>query len=400
MRIAHAVDCMEIGGAETLVAQMCHLQREQGHDPCVYAVAALGSLGERLRDEGFLVQPHMGRNLPEASRNFFRAFKRSQPDVVHLHNARPTIYGAAAARIAGVPSIVSTRHGLVAAPRRLAVELKYAVAAAWCDWIVGVCDATVNNLKTIHNIPAHKIVGVYNGAAPLQRVEVERRPPKNGLTLLYVGRLAAVKNLGFLLKAFHTAHSARLDLRLWMVGDGLEREPLERLAADLGITGQVTFWGQQLDVTPFFSAADVFIMSSKSEGLPMSLLQGFSLGLPAIVTDVGGMADAVRISKAGLSVSANDPSEMASAILRLAGSESERRQFSINAEAAFRSCFTPGAVVNAYMDLYRNTARARSAATAAGDVRKQLVRGVTMNQEMGRAPVRFEGGRGQKQKAR
>ena len=125
----------------------------------------------------------------------------------------------------------------------------------------------------------------------------------------------------------------------------------------------MTFWGQQLDVAPFFSAADAFIMSSKSEGLPMSLLQAFSLGLPAIVTDVGGMAEVVRLAKAGYTVSATDPAEMAAAILRLADSDAEREQFSANAEAAFHSRFTLQTMVDAYMDLYRDTARARRATT-------------------------------------
>jgi glycosyltransferase involved in cell wall biosynthesis len=366
MRIVHAVDCMEVGGAETLVSQMCRLQREQGHDPCVFTVGTLGPLGEKLRDEGFVVQPHMGRSWSEAPLGFFRAFKRRRPDVVHLHNARPTIYGAAAARMAGVPSIVSTRHGLVAAPRRLPVELKYALAAACCDWIVGICDATVNNLKSVHTVPARKIVRVYNGAAPLQRVAIEQRPPNSGFTLLYAGRLAPVKNHGLLLNAFRAAHSVMPDLRLWMVGDGMERKKLEKLAAELGISEKVTFWGQQLDVAPFFSAADAFIMSSEAEGLPISLLQGLSLGLPAIVTDVGGMAEAIQISRAGITVSATDPSEMVAAILRLAGSESERRQFSTSAEAAYRARFTPKIMSDAYMDLYLNTVRVRRSAGFGG----------------------------------
>jgi glycosyltransferase involved in cell wall biosynthesis len=124
----------------------------------------------------------------------------------------------------------------------------------------------------------------------------------------------------------------------------------------------VTFWGQQLDVAPFFSAADAFIMSSKSEGLPMSLLQAFSLGLPAVVTDVGGMAEVVRLAKAGLTVPVTDSAEMAAAILRIAGSDAEREQFSKNAEATFHSSFTLQTMVDAYMNLYRNTTRARRAA--------------------------------------
>src|ERR1035441_3868402 len=266
MKIAHVVDSMEIGGAETLVSQMCRLQREQGHDPCVYAVAALGVLGERMRKEGFVVQPNVGRHLPDATRNLFRLFKEARPDVVHLHNPTPTIYAAAAARIAGVPSIVSTRHSLVAPPRNLVMELKYTIAAKFCDWIVGICDATTNNMKSAHSAPGRKIVRIYNGTLALPRVAKEQWPPKSGFTLVYVGRLEPVKNHVLLLNAFRSALSSRPDLRLWMVGDGSERKRLESLATELGIAAAVTFWGQQLDVAPFFSAADAFVMSSKSEG--------------------------------------------------------------------------------------------------------------------------------------
>jgi glycosyltransferase involved in cell wall biosynthesis len=364
MKIAHVVDSMEVGGAEMLVSQMCHLQREQGHDPCVYAVLTLGPLGEQMQKEGFAVQPNVGRHLSDATRNFFRIFKESHPDVVHLHNPTPTIYAAMAARMAGVPSIVSTRHSLAAHPRRLIVELKFAFAASFCDWIVGICDATTNNLKSIHSVPARKIVRVYNGAAPLKRVPREQWPLKTGFTLVYVGRLEPVKNHALLLNAFRAALSSMPGLRLWMVGDGSERKTLESLAAEFGIASQVTFWGQQIDVAPFFSAADAFIMSSSSEGLPISLLQAFSLGLPAIVTDVGGMAEVVRLAKAGFTVPVTDPAGMAEAILRLAASDAQREQFSMNAEQAFHSRFALETMVDAYMDLYRNTARARRAEKA------------------------------------
>jgi glycosyltransferase involved in cell wall biosynthesis len=359
MKIAHIVDSMEVGGAETLVAQMCPLQRVQGHDPRVYTVLALGPLGERMQREDFFVQANVARHLTDATRNFLRIFKEWQPDVVHLHNPTPTVYAAVAARLAGVPSIVSTRHSLVARPRRFILELKYAVAAGFCDWIVGICDATTTNLKNIHTVPARKIVRVYNGADPLHRVPRQMWPPKTGFTLVYVGRLEPVKNHALLFNAFRAALTAMPELRLWMVGDGSQRMMLESLAAQLDITAQVTFWGQQLGVEPFYSAADAFIMSSSSEGLPMSLLQAFSLGVPAIVTDVGGMAEVVRLAQAGYTVSPADPAEMSNAILRLAGNSADRQKFSMNAEATFQSRFTLQAMVDAYLDLYRNTPRAR-----------------------------------------
>lgn len=89
----------------------------------------------------------------------------------------------------------------------------------------------------------------------------------------------------------------------------------------------------------------------------MSLLQAFSLGLPAIVTDVGGMAEVVRLAQAGFTVPASDPAGMATAILQLAAGDAERQRFSANARDAFQSRFTLQAMVDGYMNLYRNTAR-------------------------------------------
>ena len=357
MKIAHVVDSMEVGGAEILVSQLSRLQRQQGHDPRIYAIAALGALGQQMRDEGFAVQSNIGHHLPDAVRNFCRLFKESRPDVVHLHNPTPTIYAAAAARMAGAAGIVSTRHSLVAPPRKFAVELKYALAARFCDWIVGICDATTANLRSLHGLTADKIVRVYNGAVPLTRMAQAEDVSKSYFTLVYVGRLAPVKNHALLLNAFHSALLSMPNLRLWMVGDGTERKALEGLASELNIASKVRFWGQQLDVAPFFSAADAFVMSSRSEGLPISLLQAFSIGVPAIVTDVGGMAEVVRLAGAGYTVSPTNPEEMAEAILRLASSAGERERLSVNASAAFKERFTLQAMVDAYMELYQKTPR-------------------------------------------
>jgi glycosyltransferase involved in cell wall biosynthesis len=362
MKIAHVVDSMEVGGAETLVSQMCRLQRAQGHYPTIYAIASLGPLGEQLRREGFVVRANMARHLPDAFRLFYRIFKESRPDIVHLHNPTPTVYAAISARSSGVCRIVSTRHGLVEGPHAIVAELKYAVAAAFCDHIVGICETTVDNLRRLHTIPARKIVRIYNGVMPIERILPAMCPPKKGLTVLFVGRLAAVKNLSLLLKAFRTALSSRPDLRLWIVGDGPERSSLERLATESNIVREVTFWGQQLNVAPFFSAADIFLMSSISEGLPLSLLQAFSAGLPSIVTDVGGMAEAVRLSKAGIVVPPANSLTMAAAILELADNDHKRLGFSANAVSTFHTEFSLQHMVGAYESLYvdRNSSIAKT----------------------------------------
>ncbi len=364
MKIAHVVDSMDVGGAETLVSQMCRLQRQLGHEPLVCAISTLGDIGKQMLADGFEVRTHLGRNLPTGSRNLYRLFNEIQPDVVHIHNPTPTIYAAPAARMAGVPSILSTRHSLASAPHNVAAEIKYAFAAQFCDWIVGICDATAENIRKMHSVPARKIVRVYNGAMPLRRTPKDQRLAKSGFTYVFVGRLQPIKNLSLMLNAFKLAMASAPNLRLWIVGDGTEREMLEKLAVTLDIKEQVTFWGQQLDVAPFFSSADAFIMSSRSEGLPVSLLQAFSLGLPAIVTRVGGMAEVVQRSEAGIVVPAGNPTEMATAILKLAENSENRLRFSKNAEAAFNRDFDVQIMLANYMDLYQNTPRARGRRTS------------------------------------
>jgi glycosyltransferase involved in cell wall biosynthesis len=359
MKIAHVVDSMEVGGAETLVAQMCQLQRELGHDPQVYAIAGLGALGKKMQAEGYRVEAKVGRHLVDSSLEFLRLFRGFRPDVVHLHNPTPTIYAAPAARLAGVSSVISTRHSLVAPPRNQVMERKYAIAARFCDWVVGICDATVINVKDAGSAPAKKILRIYNGTVAVSPEPAAMWPTKNGFTLLFVGRLEEVKNLPFLLTALRDAIAENPAIQLWIVGDGTQRVCLEQLSQELGLSSNVTFWGQQLEVARFFSAADVFVMSSVSEGLPMSLLQAFSIGMPAIVTEVGGMAEVVRFANGGATVPVTDSRAMTAAILDFATQARQREQFSANAKAAFQSHFTLRAMVDSYLKLYRDTPRAR-----------------------------------------
>lgn len=357
MKIVHVVDSMEMGGAETLVSQLCRAQRDEGHEPQVYAIAALGALGEQMQADGFPIRSNIGVHLSDSTRNFYKLFKSSTPDIVHIHNPTPTIYAAAAARIARVPGIVSTRHSLVAPPHNRLMEMKYAIAARFCDLVVGICDATTSNLKKLGTVPQRKIVRIYNGAALIRKLPMAECPAKTGFTLVFVGRFQPVKNLPLLLSAFRIALASMPELRLWMVGDGSERGQLQQLSSDYEISEKMTFWGQQLDVAPFLSAADAFIMSSSSEGLPISLLQAFSCGLPSIVTDVGGMAEVVRLANAGIVVPAANATAMANAILKLVADSTRREQFALQAESTFHSRFSLQVMADAYMQLYLQTQR-------------------------------------------
>ncbi|HEU4636907.1 MAG TPA: GT4 family glycosyltransferase PelF [Edaphobacter sp.] len=352
MKIIHVVYSLEMGGAEILVAQLCRLQRAHGHDVSVIAYSNLGTLGEQLVEEGFSVVVLGEAPFTKTFLRFVGAFRRLRPDVVHCHNPAPTLQAAIPARLAGTHSVISTRHSLVAPPYDLKEEKAFNFVARFCDRVVGICDATCENLRNTPGARREKIVRIYNGVDPVVPVSEESRPAKKGLILLFVGRLAAIKDLSTLIRATAIAVQRLPDLQLWIVGHGAERDHLDALVAELGVGANVTFWGERLDVAGFFRSADIYCMSSVSEGLPMSLLQAMSVGVPAIVTDVGGMAEVVKNSNAGLTTPVGDPDAMADAIVQLASDPERRQVLANNASDSYKQHFTLERMNASYVELY------------------------------------------------
>ncbi len=351
MKIVHVVYSMEMGGAEMLVAQLGSIQRDAGHHVTVCAYSMLGPLGQLLRDEGLTVHVFGEAPVWKTMLRYLRLFRTLRPDVVHCHNPAPTLQAAMGARLAGA-RVISTRHSLVSPPYDVSAERKYSlIARLFVHHIAGICEITCHNLRGAPLASVKKIVRVYNGVAPLEPAPpVEAEP--GAFVLLFVGRLAAVKDLSTMLRAFALAIRREPRLRLWIVGDGEIRPVLEQLALGLDLQERVRFWGQRLDTPTFYAAANCFVMSSLSEGLPMSLLQSMASGLPAIVTAVGGMEEVVSLSRGGLRVPVGDVDAMAEAMVSVAADDAARVTFGQNAQRAFHQHFTLRQMHEAYLHLY------------------------------------------------
>src|SRR6202521_2649976 len=352
LSIAHVGDSMEMGGAEKLTATLCRLQRDRGHTASVHCLYRLGVLGEELRAEGFEVILHHPCSFFHLMRCLYKAFRRSLPDVVHCQNATAAIVAALPARLAGVKTVIVTRHGLVKPPYQLRRELKFALASRWCDWIVGVCESTRTNLLAAPFAARGKIIHIYNGALPADIQAVPR--PKRGFTLLHVGRLAPTKDHATLLRAFALTRTHHPDVQLWMVGDGPLESSLRELSKELGLSDCVTFFGEQANVSPFMLAADLFVISSVTEGLPVSLLEAMSVGLPAVVTDVGGMGEIARLSGAVKLVPSSDPEGLAGALCDEVARRQELPKMGRLASYCYEQYFKPERMLDDYMSLYNH----------------------------------------------
>jgi glycosyltransferase involved in cell wall biosynthesis len=147
------------------------------------------------------------------------------------------------------------------------------------------------------------------------------------ILVLSMGRLSAQKSLPFMLEVFASAYVENRKLHLLIVGDGPERGSLEALAESLGINQSVSFEGNQIDVRPYLSAADIFVLPSVSEGISNALLEAMSAGLTCLATPVGGNSEVLAHGICGLILPVGDLSAWSRALVEISLSPELRMQF-------------------------------------------------------------------------
>jgi glycosyltransferase involved in cell wall biosynthesis len=357
LRIAHVNYSLQVGGAETVTAELCRRSRDRGHTVQLDCLAGDGPIGAMLRAEGFPIHVHGPAGRLTVSRSLYRSLREFRPDVVHLHNSGATTLGAPVARLAHVPVIISTRHGITHAGETPARLLQFGLASRLCTRIVGVCQAVTDHLRGLRWVPGGRLVTVYNGAAPAPVTAPATPLPQNGFTLVWIGRLSSPKDPATLLRALAQARRERPDLRLWFVGDGELRSSAEALRAELGLGDAVTFWGTRRDVGAILAAADLFVLSSRSEGLPISLLEAMAASKPSLATDAGAMRELIEGGACGLVVPRGDVDAMARALLAIARDPAQCERWSQAARLHYGAHFTPDRMAESYLKLYRECLR-------------------------------------------
>jgi glycosyltransferase involved in cell wall biosynthesis len=181
--------------------------------------------------------------------------------------------------------------------------------------------------------------------------------------LVFVGRLAPIKRVDILIRAVAELARMRPAVRAVIVGDGAQNDQLRALARDLGVAGQITFAGHQRRVAPFLRQSKVFVLTSETEGLALSLMEAMMCGLPAVVPRVGDLGDLVVDGVNGYMVSDSDPRTYAARIAVLLNDESRYARFSTAARDAARPYETAAAVRRWDGVLMGSTSTTRRAST-------------------------------------
>jgi len=361
LRIAQMLESDGPGGAETMLVSLSEALRDRGHTVIPVGPArGVGWLSARLRDAGFDRQTFSIRHPIDwqCLRGMIEVLRAKQIEVVHSHEFTMAVYGAAAARWLGIPHVI-TMHGsqYVTSKRRRRIALRWAFRAS--AHVVGVSNDTTSHLRSRLGLPQGVIRTITNGVPhlPGNRMATRRAlgVADGELLLLAVGNLIVRKGHAQLIRALANARpTPDVPWRLAIAGQGEERDRLIAVAEQYGVADRVQLLGQRADVFDLHAAADIFVMPSLWEGLPLALLEAMHAGTAIVASRTSGIPEAITNGVDGLLTPPGDERALTEALERLLADPVERARLGAAALARARAKFSMDRMTTEYEELYRD----------------------------------------------
>ena len=353
IRVLRVIARLNMGGPALHVAYLTEGLASRGYDTTLVT----GSLARGEESMAFVAEEKGARivRIPQLSREISPVYdvvsvarlvsliREVRPHVLHTHTAKAGAVGRLAAILAGdarPPVVVHTFHGHVLRgyfdPLRTEVfrRLERRLAAA-STTLIAISPEVRDDLVELGIAPPERFSLVRLG------VELDRRLADDdaaararmrrlfGLqderyTIGWVGRMTGIKRPDDILEAFARLRGGGVDAVLCMVGEGPDRDAVERKAHAMGLARHCLFPGYQRDIGAFYSMFDVFLLASANEGTPVTAIESLASGTPVVATRVGGVPDVVRDGVDGILVPPGDPGAIAEALRRLASDPGER----------------------------------------------------------------------------
>ena len=335
IKILHIIDSGGLYGAEIMLLHLAAEQIKQGHQP---VIASIGEkhisekpLEKEARKRGIAVQKFRmtpGPN-PFGAMQLLQFARNEKFDLLHSHGYKGNILlGFIPRKIRRLP-LLTTVHGWtsVAGLTKMRVyEALDAVALRLVDGVVLVNGAMLANpkIKGVQKRKLHVIPnGIPNSFSPEHGVSNDNLDPsivsfcKSKTTIGSIGRLSTEKGYRYLIQALAALVAEGVDCQLVIIGEGYERPRLERLISDLKLHGRVLMPGYREQAGQYIPHFSVFVMSSLTEGLPITLLEAMQSKVPVLATNVGGIPEVLENGRAGLLVQPRDVNGLATAMKQM-----------------------------------------------------------------------------------
>lgn len=335
LKIAYVITRSDvIGGAAVHLLDLALGVKNAGHDVALY-VGGSGILVDKAKKLGLdcIVLKHMRREIRLGSDllGFFELrniFEKTKPDLIHLHSSKAGILGRLAAKSTGFPAVF-TAHGWaftegVSSKKRFLYVRVERFMAMLSDAIIAVSE--YDRQLALHSSVGNEILinTVHNGMPNMPRLQ-RSRSQGSIVKLIMVARFDAQKDHSLLISAVSQLEDQNWHLEF--VGDGPLLEQAIIHVQALGLAERISFSGACNDVAKRLEHANVFLLISNWEGLPLTILEAMRAGLPVIASSVGGVPEAVVHDRTGFLVPRADVQELTKSIQNLLSSEELRLSF-------------------------------------------------------------------------
>lgn len=362
IRILFVNHSFATGGIETMIIDMIRLLPKEVFEPEVAVFEAGGSLERILVEQGVPIH-HLhkkaGMDLELVTR-LRRLIQHRNIAVLHSHNFSAWLYSALAAWSVGGIWHVHTEHSGVERSRRRYFAER--LLSRFTNHVIAVSAHVLDVMTRDIGISPSRVSVIQNGVNtsrftpdPMLRVQTRQNLEltEQDFVVGIVARLAPVKNHALLLRAFA---SFGIDLpmrkKLLIVGDGAERAMLEDLSRQLGVDSITHFLGERRDTEALLNAMDVYVLSSISEGMNLTLLEAMSSGLPVVATAVGGNVEIVEHEISGFLVPVDNPLELGQRLQQLAVDRQLRQRLGSAGRASTVKRFSEQTMIDQYLSRY------------------------------------------------
>ncbi len=349
-----------IGGAESFGFGLSAELARRGHEVLLLANRKNGELFARPRPEGLNLAEldRKNRRDPRILGFLVGSIRRFRPDVIHSHNFEANTWARSLGLLfPGIP-VFCHEHSGSKSEQPIHRYWMDRLLFARCSGVFAVSESVRAVLETKHHVPARKLSLIRNGI-DLERFAPPAEARRDPLAAVCVANLSEIKNHRLLLKAWREVHTALPEASLTLVGDGALRPELEQQARSSGLGESVRFVGVQSDVRPYLWSSSVFVLSSRWEAMPLSVMEAMACGLACVVPAVGGLPEIVTDGRTGRLVPPQDAPALACALRELLeGSELARGMGNRAAEHAART-YGMGACAEQIEQWYLAALRAR-----------------------------------------
>jgi len=324
-RVCLAVGQLGLGGLERQVYLLAGGLSRVSFDVTVLSMSRGGEWAAHLRRANIRVVELDRRGRLDWRRlaAMHRVFRSLRPHIVYSFNYETSAYARLAGLLAGVPLLVAGERGIYMSRVRTAVER---VLIRFTECVVCNAESIRRDLVERVGLPERKVITIRNGVVVPPAVTPEERRAirdrlgvrENEVVAGTIARLESDKNLPLLIGVAARLRDAPVRLRFIVAGGGTDEDSLRTLIRERGLEDHVTLLGLREDARSLLAGFDLFVLTSRTEGLPNTVMEAMASGLPCVSTDVGGCRELIESGVTGYVVPLGDERALADRILEMA----------------------------------------------------------------------------------